>query len=223
MKKKQFLAIMLLAQASLASAANFHTNVYTDEATFLTHIKPGYYLEDFSNYIYDVNGSFPLDGTQMTQNYGPTNGYSWTASTISSRKDQPSSGLFSLTRSLSTFAAEDLLAITFTGRPVTALGGIFASTDIIGDVAQQKVIVTLSDNTIVKFLGSAFLGFTSDIAIASLTIDAVDVVPNDKNNVFWPQLAHFYVGAVPVPGAIWLFGSGLLGLFSLMRRRSLDN
>ncbi|MCR4347382.1 MAG: hypothetical protein NUV55_09315 [Sulfuricaulis sp.] len=30
---------------------------------------------------------------------------------------------------------------------------------------------------------------------------------------------HVEVAAVPVPAAVWLFGSGLLGLFGLMRRR----
>ena len=216
MKKKQFLAIMLLAQASLASAA---TMEFTDEATFLTKIKPDYYLEDFSNYNY---------AGELTADFGAVNGYSWTASTtaptIPGGIAQEPSGLFSLTNALSTVVAQDLLTITFTGRPVTALGGIFASTDINGDVApQQKVIIKLSNNTSFSFFGSDFRGFTSDVAIASLTIDAVDVDPNDSTNVFWPQLEHFYVGVVPVPGAVWLFGSGLLGLFSLMRRRSLDN
>lgn len=215
MKKNQFLAIMFLAQASLASAARMEE--ITDEATFLTKIKPDYYLEDFSNYIYSdtING-------ELTADFGSVNGYSWTASTtvptIPGGKAQEPSGLFSLTRALSTVHFEDLLTITFTGRPVTALGGIFASTETSGDVApQQEVIITLSDNTSVRFLGSDFRGFTSDVAIASLTIDAVDVVQNDPNNVFWPKLEHFYIGSVPVPASIWLFGSGLLGLFSLKR------
>ncbi|MEI6336087.1 MAG: VPLPA-CTERM sorting domain-containing protein [Methylococcaceae bacterium] len=232
MKKKQFWAIMLLAQASLASAA---TTVFTDEATFLAQIKPGYYLEEFSNYTYNENGSFPLDGTQMTQSYEPINGYSWTAATIPDGTAQGLNGLFSIPNALSTWAAEDLLTITFTGSPVTALGGIFASTDSNGDVTQQEVVITLSDNdnTSVRFFGSDFRGFTSDIAIASLTIDAVDVGPN---NVFWPKLDRFYIGSVlpdpvpvsqipavvPVPAAIWLFGSGLLGLFSLTRRSKFD-
>jgi hypothetical protein len=29
----------------------------------------------------------------------------------------------------------------------------------------------------------------------------------------------FYVSAVPLPGAVWLFGSGLLGLLGVSRRR----
>jgi len=221
MKIKQFLAIMLLAQASMASGAT----VYTDETAFLTHLNPAYFLEEFSGYTYDEHGSFPLDGTQMSENYGSVNGYSWTASTVPSDLVSPPIGLFSLPGALSTYAAEDLLKITFTGKPVTALGGIFASTDINGDVVQQTVTINLSDNTPVSFTGSGFRGFTSDLAITYLTIDAVDL---DPNNPYWPKLDHLYVGsavpepaavkAVPTPAAAWLLASGLLGLFSLKRR-----
>jgi hypothetical protein len=215
MKKKQFLAIMLLAQVSLVVSA---ATVYTDEATFLTQMDPYYYLEDFSNYIYND----PIHTGQPTADFGAVDGYSWTASTIPDGTFTDTYGLVSLTNALSTDSPKDLLTITFTGSEVTALGGIFASTDTFLAVAdQQKVIITLSDKTSASFLGSDFRGFTSDVAIASLTINAVND-PNDPNNVFWPMLAHFYVGsaisAVPVPGAIWLFGSGLLGLFSLTRR-----
>ncbi len=213
MKKKQFMGIMLLAQASLASAAT----VYTDETTFRTYLNPAYYLEEFSNFTYGD----PLNGSQLTYDSVSVNGYSWTASTISNRPDTDPSGLYSLTRAISTNTAEDLLTITFTGSPVTALGGIFASTDSAGDVVQQTVTVNLSDNTSVSFLGSAFRGFTSNSAIASLTIGA------DQNNAFfWPKLEHFYVGSavapVPIPAAFWLFGSGLLGLFSLKRRSNIS-
>jgi hypothetical protein len=156
------------------------------------------------------------------------NGYSWTASTIPNGRLADTYGLFSLAGTLTTYAGEDLLKITFTGSPVTVLGGIFASTDIDGNIVQQEVIVTvtLSDNTSVSLLKSDFRGFTSDfrgftsdVAISYLTIDGVDLDPLDQTMVFYPTLDSLYVGvaAVPVPAAIWLFGSGLLGLFSLKR------
>jgi hypothetical protein len=213
MKKKQFLTVMLLAQAPLALSAT----VYTDEPAFLAQLNPQYYLEDFSNYEY----AHPLNGDQPTANYGPVNGYRWTASTIPNGVLANTYGLFSLPTTLTTYAAEDLLKITFTGRPVTALGGIFASTDTNGDVIPQTVTVNLSDNTSVSLTGSGFRGFTSDFAITYLTIDGVDAPYSN-----WPQLGHFYVGSVapadiaaaPVPAAAWLFGSALLGLMSLKRR-----
>lgn len=216
MKKKLFLAVMLLVQVPLASAAT----VYNDEASFLTKLNPGYYLEEFSNYSYAI----PLNGNQLTENYGPVNGYSWTASTIPNGVLPDTYGLFSLPNHLTTYAAEDLLNVTFTGKPVTALGGVFASTDANGNVIQQTVTVNLSDNTSVSLTGSGFRGFTSDFAITYLTIDGVDI-PNSN----WPQLGHFYVGsssssssvaAVPVPGTVWLFCSGLLGLLLNLKRRA---
>jgi len=212
MKKKQFLAVMLLAQAPLASAA---TTGFDNEVDFLAQLNPTYYLEEFSGSHYGI----PLSGA-LTENYGAVYGYSWTASVPNNWP--PANGvvgLFSLTNALTTWAGEDTLTITFTGNPVTALGGIFSSTDINGAVIQQKVTVNLNDNTSVWLTGSAFRGFTSDFAILSLAIDAVDV---NLTTVFWPRLEHFYVGsaiaAVPIPAAAWLFGSGLLGLLSLKRR-----
>jgi hypothetical protein len=32
------------------------------------------------------------------------------------------------------------------------------------------------------------------------------------------DVQSFYISAVPIPGALWLFGSGLVGLFGMMRR-----
>ncbi|QPK62851.1 PEP-CTERM sorting domain-containing protein [Methylomonas sp. LL1] len=37
--------------------------------------------------------------------------------------------------------------------------------------------------------------------------------------VYADSLSHFAVAAVPVPGAVWLFGSGLFGL-GLLRKRT---
>jgi len=39
-------------------------------------------------------------------------------------------------------------------------------------------------------------------------------------NHFSESLRHHHVSAVPVPAAVWLFGSGLLALAGLVRRRS---
>ena len=187
--KKYLAALLFLAQAPLASAG-----VYTTEASFLTQLQPGYYLEDFNGYKYGN----PLDGNQTSQTYGPVNGYSWTASAPN--------GLFSNPGALSTNNAIDLLTITFTGDPVTALGGIFASTDANGNVIQQLVTITLSDGTTASLTGSDFRGFTSAAPITFLTIDAIDQPSSN-----WPQLDHFYVGsAIPEPTSLALLGLGSL-------------
>lgn len=199
--RKYLLVLLLLAQAPLASAAT----VYTTEAAFLTQLQPGYYLEDFTSYTF---GS-PFNGSHTSASYGPVNGYSWTASAPL--------GLYSNPSALSTSDRLDVLTIAFTGNPVTALGGIFASTDINASVIPQVVTITLSDSTTVSLTGFDFRGFTSATPITSLTIDGVDT-PNFN----WPQLNRFYVGsavtqAVPEPGSLALLGLG--GVLLAARRR----
>ena len=46
-----------------------------------------------------------------------------------------------------------------------------------------------------------------------------DVSLIDLNNFTGDQFFSVTVGAVPVPGAVWLFGSGLLGLIGMARRK----
>ena len=56
--------------------------------------------------------------------------------------------------------------------------------------------------------------------ITQLTFFAPGVLPNV--NGFWPSVDNMVINEVPVPAAIWLFGSGLIALFTMnsTRRRS---
>ena len=42
---------------------------------------------------------------------------------------------------------------------------------------------------------------------------------NNGSGVFYDNLSFAQVAPVPVPAAVWLFGSGLLGLLGVARRR----
>jgi hypothetical protein len=208
--RKTYLSIVV--GITLLASSAFATNVYNTEPAFLGQIAPLYYLEDFNGYTY---GS-PLDGSQTSSSFGPVNGYSWDASAPL--------GLWSNSGALSTNDAVDLLTITFTGNPVTAVGGIFASTDINGNIIQQDVTVSLSDGTSETITGSGFLGFTSSIPFASLTVDGIDITPPGAGTIYnWPQVDHFYVGAstaaIPEPATMLLLGSGLIGMGVYARRR----
>jgi hypothetical protein len=43
---------------------------------------------------------------------------------------------------------------------------------------------------------------------------------NYQNNYFWPSIDNMAINAAPIPGAVWLLGSGLLGLAGLRRKFS---
>lgn len=194
--------VTILLTVSTAQA----TNIFNSEVDFLNNINPTYYLEDFVGYTYRS----PLDGEAFA-NFGPVNGFSW-------QSTAPPSGLFSLISSLSTKDSLDQLIITFTGSPVTAVGGIFSSTDIDGNLLAQDIFVQLSDGTNVTYSGSGFAGFTSYVPFVSISIDGID---NPGDN--WPQVDHFYVGSaepVPEPATLLLLGTGLVGFAGTARRKA---
>jgi len=53
--------------------------------------------------------------------------------------------------------------------------------------------------------------------ITQLTFFAPGVLPNV--NGFWPSVDNMVINEVPVPAAIWLFGSGLIALFGIQSPR----
>jgi len=192
----------------------FAATTYDFEAEFISHIASDYYLEDFSTYTDGV----PLNGTQTTASFGPVNGFSWYA--------EATNGLWSNLSALSNAASEDLITIYFTGMPVTAIGGLFAPTDEFGMYTDLKVVITLSDGTIVEkqeAISPYFVGFVSTIPITSMTIDGIDDFSDPEGDILnYPEVDHFYVGAaktiIPEPSLLLLLASGLIGLASLRRR-----
>lgn len=68
---------------------------------------------------------------------------------------------------------------------------------------------------------STFSAFTSlsDFFVGDDDGNGIDVSTIRSFNGSW-QLETFTVTAVPVPAAVWLFGSGLLGLAGVARRKS---
>jgi MYXO-CTERM domain-containing protein len=192
-------AMIFLAGAALAAPAM--ADVYTDSASFLAAIEPGYYYNNFTG--------VPT-GAQPSLSYS-SGGFSYTISTGPGAL----SGLYNDTGLVSTDNAQDVLYIEFTSGNVTAVGGNFWATDISFFPIAATVAINLSDGTSVSFNSTSandFRGFTSNVTITSMTIDAIDGVA-----FAWTAMDNLYVGMVPAPGAMALLGLG--GLAASRRRR----
>jgi hypothetical protein len=193
-------ALMALAAGTvtLTAATAGAAVVYEDEGTFLDNIQPAFLLEDFDGYVY---GGY----TEYTLDIGPMNGFS---ATISAEGGE-NSFLWSGDGNMSTNNALDYLRVDFTGDPVTAVGGWFFPSDINGFFQAGTIDIELSDGTMYSFDpadGTDFRGFTTDAPISWIKIDAPDGAQNA-----WSTMDHFYVGAVPAPGALALLALAGLG------------
>ena len=178
---KHTLGLAIAAVGSIASVAAA-TDVYTDKNAFLNNVQPGFYLEAFTNV--PVGASPPL-------NFGPVNGFAYT---VSASTDQ----LFNDVGVVSTNLAGDSLVITFTGAPVTAVGGNFWATDISFGVISADIKIDLSDGTTHTYFSTAksdFRGFISEVPITKVTIDAIDSGP-----FAWPTMDNLHVGVGEATG-----------------------
>ena len=194
-------AVGALSVAGLATAGT--ATVFTDMASFMANVQMGSYTNNFA--------TVPT-GAQPALNFGPVNGFAYTVSAAGAGSNQ----LFNDPGIISTDSALDSIVVTFTGAPVTAVGGNFWATDISFFPTGTGITINLSDGTNISYTStgpSDFRGFISDVAITSMTIDAPDVPGNA-----WATMDNLTVGAaVPAPGAVAVLG--LAGLAGVRRRR----
>ncbi len=191
--------------------------MYTAETDFIADLD-SYYLDNFSDL--EMNGG----GSSLTRE--PVNGFSYT---ITAKDSSGNQDLYHMDGSLSTNGPADSLVFTFTGNDVTAFGGFLWPTTLDCENASAGMSVELyfTGATTETFLIKnteyrIFTGFTSNEAITSIVISAnSDSVWTDGDGLF-VSADHIYTGtsAVPVPGAVWLIGSGLLGLIGIRRKKS---
>ena len=192
-----------VAALGLAATAASAQTFYTDRPTFLADVAAGFYEEQFNNF---TGFGVPLDGSQTTYDAPGANGFDWTASAAQ--------GLWSNIGALSTNVALDPITITFTGSPVTAVGGDFANTDISGNVIGGTVTILTSTGDTFTQPSDSFIGFTSPVPIVSVTLSA-----EDGGNNSWIQIDNFVTGSFNVPEPT--SGLALLGAAGglLLRRR----
>ena len=78
----------------------------------------------------------------------------------------------------------------------------------------DSLISSVSFSTAGSFAWDQFHGFASTVQIGRVVfVDSGHMILDD---------IHFDPQAVPLPAAAWLFGSGLLGLVGLVRRKTLQ-
>ncbi len=192
--------IATTAVLAIAGAAN--AAVFTTQAAFLPNLAPGFFFNDFNTVPNGASGPLNFSG----------NGFAYTVGT----QIGAVSGLFNDGGRISTDNATDQIVITFTGAPVTAVGGNFWSTDINFNPIATTVTVNLSNGDSASFNSTSsadFRGFTSAVAIASLSIDA-----QETPSFAWATLDNLYVGQeIPAPSSLALLGIGALA--AARRRR----
>lgn len=150
--------------------------IYENREDFLANVSAGFFENPFNDAVPGV--SPPLS-------YTGDNGFAYT---VSASTDQ----LFNDTGLISTNLAGDSLVVTFTGSPVTAVGGNFWASDINVAPTGTDITITLSDGTVETFTSTGptdFRGFVTAAPITSIIIDAPDVP-----TVAWPTMDNLIVG-----------------------------
>ncbi len=166
-------------------AASSGPGMYTDRATFVSHVAAGFYENPFNDAV--SGPSPPLSYTQ--------GGIAYTVSSSIPDGDT-GGGLYNDTGVISTNGSGAAVVVTFTGTPVTAVGGNFWATDVNVTPNGLDVVITLSDGTTHTFTStgpSDFRGFTTAAPITTITIDAPNPsVPTDGS---WATVDNLIVGS----------------------------
>ena len=189
--------LLAVGLAALSASPFAATTVYSSSASFMANVAPGSYTESFN----DLPSSPPTTFASGAFSY-----------TVSAPGGLYGSGEF-----LGTNLPNQALTITFAGGNVTAVGGNFYSSNISDAFQSVAVTLTLSDSTSVTFtptsVTDSYRGFTSTLAITSLTMSAPGVS-------LYAGLDNLTVGvtAVPEPASWALMGLGVAGLLAARRR-----
>ena len=206
------LAIVVPGYFSTANAFTAHTS----ESEFVANLD-SYYLEDFSE--------LPVGSNPLQLDMGPVNGFAYTITTGIANQ-----GLYIDEGFLSTYASQDMFRISFSGAPVTAVGGMIWAYDwdFVNEPADVIVRLHLADGGMeTHYLEDSSFGDFVGI-ISPEPFISVEIRPwIQEGEAFWAyhfmNLDDLYVGAaspVPVPAGVWLLGSGLLGLIGTRRKRT---
>ena len=203
--------------------ANAAILTFTDQASFLASLSGTSSTLDFESQTPGslINSGDTLGGITFDYSIGPppvdmmvTNDFLTTSGSNYLGLDD--AGNFNL------FIAGDSFTMTF-DTPQNAIGLYLVSGDPLyaGDAIISTSVGSALNSDVVNIdLGDGglayYIGLTSDVAFSSATLqfDAA------AEGAFLYSIDDITVSAVPVPAAVWLFGSGLIGLIGLARRKA---
>jgi len=223
--RKLTIAAALLASAAFGSTAQAAITVYTTQEAFLAATTAAG-TDAFENLSITTPTESPI--TRTAGSYGYT-------ATTSNLSPDGSTGFYgagsTADRWLSTNYALDTVTFgSFTGS-VSALGGLFFTSNIAGAYAPGAVTLTATDSlgatvtqTIIASTTSSFLGFVSNGSMSNVTLASIQ----PAGSSIWPTANNLTLAraaaapAVPEPAtwAMMLVGFGMIGATARYRRRT---
>lgn len=229
MNKPQRLgAVCACVMLYFSSASNAALVAYTDQSDFMAALTGTSTTLDFDSLTTPtiINSGDTLDGITFTYNFGSTDMVVTDGNQFGGGGpyDTTSGSNFLGTDDADIFLDDDDFTLSFGA--ANAIGMYFITaeepgTSIFDNDIQLtaglgtafldvgNVQATLGDGALVFFLG--LIDTTGTFSSASID------TPN-SSGAFLYNIDDITVSAVPLPGALWLFGSGLIGLLALRRR-----
>ena len=96
---------------------------------------------------------------------------------------------------------------------------MIAAVEVNRSLISDERIAQLEVMRSVQFgIGEQALGMSYDVAAGGYNFTDKWHLDDDSARHLGVQMATAYINSVPVPAAVWLFGSGLLGLIGVARR-----
>lgn len=214
---KYFACCLLLVLSASVNAGTITT--YSDVATFHAAVNPTT-LEDFTD-----SSHFPIPGGSLssTTSFGTLlagdiqPGATYTTPVGTGNYFNIDAGGGFMGGFLNGFNPSDR-DLTITYSPLVAAFG-FETTDLMPafDIVINFVSGSSYAGHFTGIIGREFFGFQSD------AYDIQSVIISGNNSYFGFAIDNHafggHVSTVPVPAAVWLFGSALIGLFGMESRR----
>ncbi len=195
-KRTVVLLLCVISMFAVMAQSHAATTIYTDKSAWESVVS-SYSIEDFSDSVFNA-------GVSVVSDAGSVSGGEWSDRLVPGG----ASTTFSFGSGLLGFGGDWDLA-----GPAGQGTGITITLSLLGGG------VEVLSTEIPRSLSGSFWGFVTDVAFTDVLLTAgtqsgVAETFHMDNMVYSAAPAS----AVPVPAAVWLFGSGLLGLIGVRRR-----